>query len=229
MTYTSTEITGIARQMGLHDLVALLSAGGPVAVEVVAAINEALTPERVSFDDILVDLALTVSNSRVRPTNARMIDRTIEAFRANHATEIPVVVGGYGLDVFLYDGKLVGISPRAKASRGASGAGNRLTAWPLSPNLLSRREKMEIAWKTYIFPDGPDRARSAVKIALEAFERADGKMEDFFQQLGAAGFCAVCGRALSDPLSVSRGIGPECILKLEALQEMERMQERGKE
>ena len=56
--------------------------------------------------------------------------------------------------------------------------------------------------------------RSPFKLARQAaWYRANGKAdiaERLEAQLAAVGRCRRCGRALSDPVSVERSVGPEC-------------------
>jgi hypothetical protein len=59
------------------------------------------------------------------------------------------------------------------------------------------------------------------KVASQGrWHRLHGRLavaERYEQALVAVGRCKHCGRALRDPLSVARGIGPECIRKVENL------------
>lgn len=53
--------------------------------------------------------------------------------------------------------------------------------------------------------------RKAARLAAEARARGDRPHADkLHAALVALMFCANCGRPLDDPLSVSRGIGPDC-------------------
>jgi hypothetical protein len=53
--------------------------------------------------------------------------------------------------------------------------------------------------------------RKAAKLARAARERGDRPHADSLQAaLVALMFCANCGRPLEDPVSVERGIGPDC-------------------
>jgi Family of unknown function (DUF6011) len=47
--------------------------------------------------------------------------------------------------------------------------------------------------------------------------RANGRTElaeAIEQELAATGRCRICGRPLSDPVSVERGVGPDCAARL---------------
>lgn len=64
-----------------------------------------------------------------------------------------------------------------------------------------------------------DAARTtAVRTRAERFGYAEGILE----QLTASERCRICGRDLTDPTSVQRGIGPDCIAKLRAQAELEK-------
>jgi hypothetical protein len=53
--------------------------------------------------------------------------------------------------------------------------------------------------------------RRAAQLAAEARARGDHPHADRLQTaLVALMFCANCGRALADPVSIGRGIGPDC-------------------
>ena len=58
------------------------------------------------------------------------------------------------------------------------------------------------------------RLRNPQKVAYQArYWRAHGRLdvaERLEAQLVAFHRCRICGRALSDPVSISRGVGPEC-------------------
>ena len=62
--------------------------------------------------------------------------------------------------------------------------------------------------------------RNPGKIAAAArYHRARGHLEvasRFEAELVAAGLCRRCGRRLTDPASVKRGIGPDCAAKAPA-------------
>jgi hypothetical protein len=113
--------------------------------------------------------------------------------------------------VTFHDRTLVQIIPRATSARGGSSSGNQLMIWVWDPEMLLRFKRKWIGNQLYRFEDGPMRAHEAVSLAAEAFHRADGDLALFYKALGSQGFCALCGRALTDPLSVDRGVGPECI------------------
>lgn len=58
--------------------------------------------------------------------------------------------------------------------------------------------------------------RKAAKYAAECRERGDDPHADMLQAaLIAHMFCANCGRPLVDPLSIGRGIGPDCWGRIE--------------
>jgi hypothetical protein len=58
--------------------------------------------------------------------------------------------------------------------------------------------------------------------ALDDAQRFIGTVREFLDNPGAVfarshDACCICGRTLTDELSRSRGIGPECILKLDVI------------
>ena len=58
--------------------------------------------------------------------------------------------------------------------------------------------------------------RKAARLASEARARGDNPHAEKLQSaLVALMFCANCGRPLADPLSIDRGIGPDCWQKIE--------------
>ena len=64
---------------------------------------------------------------------------------------------------------------------------------------------------------GSRREVGAALVAVESFAAAGGDLEKMLQALGlATGYCGVCGANLTDPLSIARGIGPECIKRVGA-------------
>jgi hypothetical protein len=138
-------------------------------------------------------------------------DRTIKAFTEAGAKEAMIATGGFKLKLLIYDRTLIAIWPNAKSARPEYGDG-RLVIWPYAVAERSRQHR-KIGRYTYYFDTWRNTQRliEAVKLAYQAFERADGDMTTFYKALGAQGMCAICGRGLSDPLSVDRGIGPECI------------------
>jgi len=58
--------------------------------------------------------------------------------------------------------------------------------------------------------------RKAARLAAECRERGDHPHADKLQAaLVALMFCANCGRPLADPVSINRGIGPDCWPRIE--------------
>jgi len=138
--------------------------------------------------------------------------RTITAFRMTGMTEDTAVsLGGFGLIVTRLGNTLITIQPKGKSYRPKYGGLLGLTIWPLeqAPN----NGGVKLGRYTYSLSrwDQPTRLVEALKLAAEAFTRADGDLDLFLEAVGESGQCAICGRFLSDPLSRARGIGPECI------------------
>ncbi len=61
-------------------------------------------------------------------------------------------------------------------------------------------------------PCGSALVQGAIERALSAFLRAESPREAA-RLLGAEGRCCCCGADLTDPTSIARGIGPECVKK----------------
>ncbi|HEX6520947.1 MAG TPA: DUF6011 domain-containing protein [Streptosporangiaceae bacterium] len=58
--------------------------------------------------------------------------------------------------------------------------------------------------------------RKAAKLAAAARERGDQPhASQFHRALVALMFCANCGRPLEDPVSIGRGIGPDCWTRID--------------
>ena len=55
---------------------------------------------------------------------------------------------------------------------------------------------------------------AALALALSAWEVSGGDLDALYRALGQTGNCAICGALLTDELSMSRGIGPECYRKI---------------
>jgi hypothetical protein len=139
------------------------------------------------------------------------------AFRIQGCTDITVAVGGYRLILQVMDGVIGTIIPKAKSAQPQYGGGGTifLLAWPGEPR--HGKKPFTIGDYTYEAPyGGSSRLSEALKLAREAFQRAEGNIALFYQALGILGSCAICGASLTDPLSRARGIGPECIKKIEA-------------
>lgn len=69
----------------------------------------------------------------------------------------------------------------------------------------------------------PELADDVIRSGIETHTGAGalGQAEGILANLHAATRCRICGRELSDPLSVKRGIGPDCIAKLRREAEQE--------
>jgi hypothetical protein len=71
-------------------------------------------------------------------------------------------------------------------------------------------------------PDLPSQVGTIYKTALDDARRTIATIRDFLDDSRAVlargcDHCCICGRALTDELSRSRGIGPECILKADVV------------
>lgn len=137
--------------------------------------------------------------------------RTIAAFKAHGAQDTIVSMGGFGLFITHLGNTLISIQPKGKSYLPKYGGRYGLTLWPLEK--APSRGVAQFGGRTYSLArwDQPERLRDALKLAAEAFLRAGGDLDLFLEAVGETGQCAICGRALTDPLSRARGIGPECI------------------
>lgn len=139
--------------------------------------------------------------------------RTLTAFRALGTTEDTAVsLGGFGMIVTRLGNTLISIQPKGKSYRPKYGGLAGLTIWP-HPAIRPSGGTLTLGRYTYALAayDQPTRLVEALKLAAEAFRRADGDLDLFLEAVGESGQCAICGRFLTDPLSRARGIGPECI------------------
>lgn len=74
----------------------------------------------------------------------------------------------------------------------------------------------------------------AVKVDTYTTETSDGARclgyaEGILSRLSASTRCQICGRDLTDPLSVKRGIGPDCYAKLKADAELDAAYRKARE
>lgn len=124
------------------------------------------------------------------------------------ADEVIVAVGGYRWKVRFKDGVLYTVFPNAKSA----GRGHiAIDPWATS----SDRSCREILGRRYDWDSyGSQRLQEALALVISAWTIADGDIDAFYKALGQSGHCAICGATLTDPLSMSRGIGPECIKKI---------------
>lgn len=132
-------------------------------------------------------------------------NRTMRAFREAGAKTIVVAVAGYRLNVTHLDDTLVSIFPKAISA----GRGHVV--------LLTGDRKPDMTvcnLPYYTDPCGSMRLRESLLVAALAWDIANGDLESYYKTLGVRGNCAICGSTLTDPLSQARGIGPECIRKV---------------
>lgn len=169
--------------------------------------------QRQGLDELLDALRakLTAIPPRLRSYGRDKREHMVRQLDELGVPPAPVALGGFRMALYAQAGVLLGIFPYAKAARDAS------VFLHLYPEALPSYYRKEIAGRDYFRYHSPNsRAREAVQLAIEAFQRADGDMVDFYAAVGETGQCAVCGRTLTDPLSQARGIGPECIQGLVA-------------
>jgi hypothetical protein len=128
----------------------------------------------------------------------------MQAFHAAGGVEVTTIaIGGYRLLITHRQGLLLSITPKAtSAGRGSI----ELNPWDTSTdNALPG-----YCWDTC----GSRRLQSALLIAWDAWSEAGGIIDAFYAAIGQTGHCAMCGATLTDELSMSRGIGPECYSKI---------------
>jgi hypothetical protein len=141
-------------------------------------------------------------------------NRTIERFRQAGAQESIVNLGGFRFTIQSVGNILISIQPNAKSAQPKFGGRLGFTLW--SQDRKPGKGSKELGGRVYSFArwDQPERLREAINLAIEAFQRANGDIDLFYEAVGEAGQCAICSRFLTDPLSRARGIGPECIKTL---------------
>lgn len=124
------------------------------------------------------------------------------------ATSTVVAVGGYRLIIRHAEGMLLSITPKAASA----GRGHIiLDPWGSADDMY----RVKIGDYYYMQdPCGPVKLHAALALALSAWEVSEGQEEGLYKALGQTGNCAICGALLTDELSMSRGIGPECYRKI---------------
>ena len=147
--------------------------------------------------------------------DVRRNEQTVKAFREAGAAESIVATGGYRLIVQHMGGVLISVVPKAQSARPQFGGVAGVVIWPHGEERMGQRS---FGGRRYSVPSfgWPQRAKEACILAAEAFIRAGGDLRLFYEALGALGQCAICGATLTDELSKARGIGPECVKKIEA-------------
>jgi len=112
--------------------------------------------------------------------------------------EITVAVAGYKYDVYTFEGRIMGAIPRAKNASRAATIRTGIEAKYQTPYSV-------FAFKLY----------DSVSVLIAALETAKDDVSMLLKAIGGAtDRCACCGADLTDPLSVARGIGPECYKKI---------------
>lgn len=163
-----------------------------------------------AVDDTLGELRATVNTLKFN-SDTRQNERTLAVFKARGAEDTPVSMGGFGMIVTHLGNVLISIQPKGKSYQPQFGGKLGLTIWPLEKPPTKGR--IQLGKYTYSLAryDQPTRLQEALKLAADAFMRAGGDLDLFYEAVGETGQCAICGRSLTDPLSKARGIGPECI------------------
>lgn len=111
---------------------------------------------------------------------------------------ITVAVAGYKYDVYTFEGRIMGAIPRAK---------NADRAVTVRTGILP---KYITQYSVYSY-----KLLDSVTVLIAAMETANDDVSMLLKAIGGAtDRCACCGADLTDPLSVARGIGPECYKKI---------------
>lgn len=132
-----------------------------------------------------------------------------EAVRRLPADETIVAVRGYRMIVRFVGTRLYSIMPRAKsAGRG------EIAIDPWAEQEESRYQLRILGDIYTIDPWGPKKLQEALQCTVWAWNDSEGNVDAFYRALGSSGRCAICGATLTDPVSMGRGIGPECIKKI---------------
>lgn len=112
--------------------------------------------------------------------------------------EITVAVAGYKYDVYTFEGRIMGAIPRAKNAY-------RAATIRMGVEAKYATQYSVFAYKLY----------DSASVLIVAMETAKDDVSMLLKAIGGAtDRCACCGADLTDPLSVARGIGPECYKKI---------------
>jgi len=150
----------------------------------------------------------TIDELRARPAPYYSCDRA-RALLELPAETSTVAVGGFRWLV-RHDGPMLySIRPRAKSA----GRGHvAFDPWANPAKSEHSSCQTEILGELYaIDPYGPRRLQEALALTVCAWITANGVIDAFYRAIGRSGSCAICGANLTDPLSMARGIGPECV------------------
>jgi hypothetical protein len=131
-------------------------------------------------------------------------DALLKAFKGQ-CEVVTLAINGFRLKLAVCDGVLVSIFPNARSVRG----GLHLTRNADGYGVIS------ILGRSYSFDRwGSRKLADAIYQAFTAWELVGGDIEALYAAIGQSGRCAICGASLTDPQSMSRGIGPECFKKI---------------
>jgi len=119
-------------------------------------------------------------------------------FPAGTVKALTVAVSGYKYDVYTFDGKIMGAIPKARNADRAVTVRTEASA------------KYKTQYNVYAVKLG-----YSVQLLIMALELAQDDLGALLCAIGGVtDRCAICGAVLTDALSVSRGIGPECFSKI---------------
>lgn len=158
-----------------------------------------------SFQEILDAMP-----KRTKYGSSMHVDDVIEHFRNHGSSVSTVAVGGFKFNIHHHGKHLVAVKPNAQSAK-------------MSLQVLHSPEDAD-GWTTTHQIQGRtykqggiginSRLQTAMNILASSWHHADGDTKKLYQAIGKSGNCAICGAGLSDPLSQSRGIGPECIKRV---------------
>jgi len=109
---------------------------------------------------------------------------------------VTVAVAGFKFEVCFVEGEAVAAFPKAKAA-------SRAFVFQLSGNQFDT-----------LFSIYSPKLKVSVDLLMEAMASTRGVDEFLIKVSQKTDRCSICGANLTDPISTSRGIGPECIKKV---------------
>ena len=128
---------------------------------------------------------------------------TIQTFTDNGAILSPCTYGGYRFKLLINDTDLIAIIPN-RANRDNSCIDIKLTTSHNTDNFSVCGYEMKVPYA------GGEKYMYSLMGVLLAWNMAKGDLSKYYLAIGQSGHCAICGATLTDELSMSRGIGPEC-------------------
>ena len=182
----------------------------PVAEVVERVVNETYPMKAPQVEQgLLGELMAKAAAIPKRDIYGFMRDQQIRRFFSEHgAVNVPVSVGGTRLLLQMLGTDLISITQ----TKDKENTGDKASITLLVDSDVPAYSKFTRKERSYR-PNrlGYGKIKDAFYLAMEALERAGGNVELLYKAIGERGTCAICGHDLTDPLSMARGIGPECI------------------